>query len=69
MKSKKSRRSTQMSKCIKMSTSEKGKAIWEGVSRAARYSPTWIRPQIEKAAEESAKRIIESAKKEEENLT
>jgi hypothetical protein len=50
-----------MPKHISKSDSEKGRAIWEGVSKAAERCPDWVRPQVQKAARESARRIIEKA--------
>ena len=50
-----------MEKHISKSDSEKGRAIWEGVSRAAERCPEWVKPQVRKAARESARRIIEKA--------
>jgi hypothetical protein len=52
-----------MSKCIAASQSEKGKAIWEGISRAAENIrvPEWAKQKAIAAAEASAKRIIEQA--------
>jgi hypothetical protein len=51
-----------MEKHISKSDSEKGRAIWEGVSKAAERCPDWVRPQVQKAARESARRIIEKAR-------
>ncbi len=52
-----------MEKHISKSDSEKGRAIWEGVSKAAERCPDWVRPQVQKAARESARRIIEKARR------
>jgi hypothetical protein len=52
-----------MEKHISKSDSEKGRAIWEGVSKAAEQCPDWVRPQVEEAARESARRIIEKARR------
>ena len=52
-----------MEKHISKSDSEKGRAIWEGVSKAAERCPEWVRPQVQKAARESARRIIEKARR------
>ena len=52
-----------MQKHISKSDSEKGRAIWEGVSKAAERCPDWVRPQVQKAARESARRIIEKARR------
>ena len=52
-----------MEKHISKSDSEKARAIWEGVSKAAERCPEWVRPQVQKAAQESARRIIEKARK------
>ncbi len=52
-----------MKKYISKSNSERGRAIWEGVSQAAERCPEWVRPQVQKAAQESARRIIEKARK------
>ena len=39
-------RSKRMPKPISKSDSEKGRAIWEGVSKAAERCPEWVRPQV-----------------------
>lgn len=52
-----------MEKHLSKSDSEKGRAIWEGVSKAARRCPEWVRPHVEKAARESARRIVDKARK------
>lgn len=47
-----------MARSISRSNSEKGRAIWEGVSHAARSTPDWVKPQVKQAATRSANRIV-----------
>ena len=53
-----------MSKLISKATTPEAKAIWEGMSKVAESAPPWMKERIEKAATESAKRIIAKWKSE-----
>lgn len=43
-----------MNKVVKKSQSEKGKEIWDRVSRVSKNVPEWIRSQVSDAAKASS---------------
>ena len=50
-----------MSEAVSRNESQEGKAIWEGVSRAAKDVPEWVQAKITKAASDSAARIANAS--------
>jgi len=46
-----------MTQCVSKDTSEASKEIWEGIRRAAKGTPEWVKPKVKAASAKMVKHI------------